>query len=148
MAVATLGGVGWLPFAPGTWGSLAVLPLWWFIRPRGLGVYSLLVLALTLAGLWSAGSAAETLGRRDHPAIVIDEAAGQLLALAWLAPSWPAGLLGFLLFRVLDILKPWPLKALEHLPGGFGVMADDLAAGLLAGLAARLLLGLGGYGNG
>lgn len=148
MALATLGGVGRLPLAPGTWGSLAVLPLWWLLRPRGLVVYSLLVMGLTLAGLLTAGSAAEALGRRDHPAVVIDEAAGQLLALAWLAPSWSAGLLGFLLFRVLDILKPWPLKALEHLPGSFGVMADDLAAGALAGLAARLLLWLGGYDGG
>ncbi|MCL6622919.1 MAG: phosphatidylglycerophosphatase A [Syntrophobacterales bacterium] len=76
--------------------------------------------------------------------MVIDEAAGQLVALALLPPTWPAGLLGFLLFRVLDILKPWPLKALEHLPGGWGVMADDLAAGALAGLGAWLLLRWGG----
>jgi len=142
--VATLGGVGRLPVAPGTWGSLAVLPLWWLLRPRGPVAYGLLVLALTLAGLWSAGSAAQLLGRRDHPAVVIDEAAGQLVALALLPPTWPAGLLGFLLFRVLDILKPWPLKALEHLPGGWGVMADDLAAGALAGLGAWLLLRWGG----
>lgn len=148
MAVATLGGVGRLPLAPGTWGSLAVVPLWWLLRPQGLAAYGLLVLALTLAGFMSAGSAAELLGRRDHPAIVIDEAAGQLLALAWLAPSWPAALLGFLLFRVLDILKPWPLRALEHLPGSSGVMADDLAAGALAGVVAWLALRLGGYNGG
>lgn len=148
MAVATLGGVGRLPLAPGTWGSLAVVPLWWLVRPQGLGAYSLLVLTVTLAGFMSAGGAAELLGRRDHPAIVIDEAAGQLLALAWLAPSWPAVLVGFFLFRVLDILKPWPLRALEHLPGSLGVMADDLAAGALAGLRARLVLWLWGYGNG
>jgi len=145
VTVATLGGVGYLPGAPGTWGSLAVLPLWWVFRPRGLAVCGLMWLALTAAGLLCAGRAAAVLGRRDHPAVVIDEAAGQLLALAAFPPGWQTALVGFALFRLLDILKPWPLRHLEQLPGSLGVMLDDLAAGALAalGVALGLLLSPG-----
>lgn len=142
MAVATLGGVGRLPLAPGTWGSLAVLPLGALLATRGWPVFLLVWLALTGLGLLAAGEAASALGRRDHPAIVIDEAAGQLLALAGLPVAWHTLALGFVLFRVLDILKPWPLRLLERLPGSWGIMADDLAAGALAGLGVRLVVWL------
>jgi phosphatidylglycerophosphatase A len=134
-----MGGAGHLPGMPGTWGSLAALPLWWLLQrllsPWGyLGAW----LVLLAMSLWVAGEAWSMLGESDHPAIVLDEAMGLLLALAWVPPKWPWVLLGFSLFRIFDIVKPYPLKYLEELPGGFGVVMDDVAAGL----AARLVLGL------
>jgi phosphatidylglycerophosphatase A len=134
-----MGGAGHLPGMPGTWGSLAALPLWWLLQ-RLLGPWGYLGawLVLLAMSLWVAGEAWSMLGESDHPAIVLDEAMGLLLALAWVPPKWPWVLLGFSLFRIFDIVKPYPLKYLEELPGGFGVVMDDVAAGL----AARLVLGL------
>ncbi len=140
MAVATLGGVGRLPLAPGTWGSLAALPIWWALSPLGLGGYGLVWLAMLAVGLWAADRAVGHLGHRDDPAVVIDEAVGQLVALAAVPPSWLNALLGLTIFRALDIVKPWPIRTLERLPGGAGVMADDLAAGGLAWVVVQVVL--------
>lgn len=134
--LATFGGVGYLPGMPGTWGSLAALPLWWvmqdFLGPRG---YFIAWLALLALSLWAAGEAWHLLGEADHPAIVLDEVMGLLAALAWVPPKWLWVALGFAMFRLFDILKPFPLKYLEQLPGGFGVVLDDVAAGALARVA-------------
>ncbi len=147
LGVATLGGVGLLPGAPGTWGSVAALPLWWGLSHLGLWIYLGVWLLLVAAGWWAAPRAAELLGGRDHPAVVIDEAAGQLLTLAGVPPSWGTALLGLTLFRLLDILKPWPLKELETLPGGWGVMADDLAAAALAWVGLQVAMWVAGGGG-
>jgi phosphatidylglycerophosphatase A len=139
LTLATFGGVGYLPGMPGTWGSLAALPLWWvmqrYLSPQG---YALAFLALLIVSLWAGGQAWNLLGETDHPAIVLDEVMGLLVALAWVPPKWPWVALGFALFRAFDILKPFPLKYLEQLPGGFGVVMDDVAAGA----AARAVLGV------
>ncbi len=131
--VASLGGVGFLRPAPGTWGSALALPL--ALAP---GWACLLAAALlTAAGFWALArlNAAD----EDPPWVVVDEAAGQALALAF-APAGPLGaLLAFALFRALDILKPGPVGWLDRRPGAVGVMGDDLAAGALAGLAMLLL---------
>ncbi len=142
LAVASLGGVGRLPLAPGTWGSLATLPLWWGLSRLGPWAYGLAWLLLLAAGLWASHRVVKLLGERDPQVIVIDEAAGQLLALAGVTPTWWGALWGLVLFRAMDILKPWPVRRLEQLPGGFGVMADDLAAGALAWVGVQGVLWL------
>lgn len=145
--LATFGGIGYLPAMPGTWGSLAALPLWWVMQhllgPRG---YALAWLGLLAVSLWAAGAAWDTLGEVDHPAIVLDEVMGLLAALAWVPPKWPWVILGFALFRVFDIAKPYPLKLLEQLPGGFGVVMDDVAAGAAARVVLAVLLAISGGG--
>jgi len=146
--LATMGGVGRLPYGPGTWGSLATIPLAWVVH--GLGGFPLFALATAvvfLAGLWAAAAHAPD---ADPPEVVIDEAAGMMLALwplslglwmggaaPWAFP-WPGWLLAFALFRAFDILKPWPLSRLDALPGAWGVMLDDLGAGIIAGLLSAL----------
>jgi phosphatidylglycerophosphatase A len=132
--VATLGGAGLIGPAPGTWGSAVVLPL------VLLGPVPCLVLAvaITLAGLWAAPRVL-TDSTEDPGWFVADEGAGMLLALAALpAASWTGVLLAFALFRLFDILKPWPVSWADAQPGGIGVMLDDLVAGAIA--AALLLL--------
>jgi phosphatidylglycerophosphatase A len=133
--LATWFGAGLLPRAPGTWGSLAALPfgvgLYWLSGPLGLAAASL---GVFLIGLWAAQSYERTAAVKDPGAIVIDEVAGQWLTLipAGLNP-W-AVLLAFLLFRLFDVIKPWPISwADRHLKGSFGVMADDIIAAAYAG---------------
>ena len=140
LALATCGGVGYLPGMPGTWGSLLVgLPLWWLLSHLGPWGYGLVWLVLLGAGIWAADRAWQLLGAADHPAIVIDEVAGLLAALAWAPPRWPWIACAFIVFRALDILKPFPLRYLERLPGGFGVVLDDVAAGVMTRLALELM---------
>lgn len=139
LAVATWGGVGYLPGMPGTWGTLAALPLWWLLAQSGPWGYGLGVAALLALALWAAGPAQEYLGRVDHPAIVVDEVVGLLITLAGVPFKWQLILIGFILFRLFDIWKPFPVKYCERLPGGWGVTLDDLAAGLLARGVLELL---------
>jgi phosphatidylglycerophosphatase A len=139
--IATLGGVGRLPWAPGTWGSLAALPLAWFLSVAG-GPGALLVAALALAliGGWAAHVHARASSAKDPGAVVVDEVAGQWLALAFVPADWRLYLAGFLLFRLGDILKPWPAGWIDgHVAGGAGIMLDDLVAGLYAAAALALL---------
>lgn len=140
--IATWFGTGHLPKAPGTWGSLAALPLAWVIAERA-GPYALMAagIAMFCAGIWACGIYLRHSREADPGVIVIDEVAGQMLAVV------PAGLdplaftLGFVLFRIFDIMKPWPLGALERaLPGAAGVMADDVAAGLYTAFMLSLYL--------
>ncbi len=123
--------MGYAPVAPGTAGSLltaVVLGLWPFSR----AALVLFFVAVTLAGLWAAGRAERALGGKDPGAIVIDEVAGMTLAVLGV-PITPLTLaVGFLLFRLFDIVKPPPARAVQRWPGGPGVMADDLVAGLYA----------------
>ena len=140
--LATWGGVGLLPRAPGTWGSLAALPvgwvIWWAAGPIGLLIASI---AVFIAGIPACSRVAEDLGTEDPGRCVVDEVAGQwlTLALAFLlgAPSTLAiWALGFVMFRLFDILKPWPASwADRSVHGGLGVMLDDMIAGIYAGLA-------------
>lgn len=144
LALATWGGVGYLPGMPGTWGTLAALPLWWCLAHLGpfgygLGVAGILALALVVAG-----PAQAYLGRADHPAIVIDEVAGLLIALAGGPLTWKWAVAGFIIFRALDILKPPPISWLGQGLGGLEVVADDVMAGLLARLVLEVVLGGGG----
>jgi phosphatidylglycerophosphatase A len=160
--IATVGGVGRLPIAPGTWGSALALALFPLLAWIGMVPYLGTVVAVTAVGTAAAGPAERALGRKDDGRIVIDEVAGQLLTLAPLVPLreslqvahwlhfspflWLA-VTGFVAFRVLDVWKPGPVRwAQERFPGGLGVMADDLVAGVIgAVLMAVAALGVVGF---
>jgi phosphatidylglycerophosphatase A len=136
--VATGGGVGLAPFAPGTWGSLAALPVGWLVEAR-LGVAGLLAAALlaTLAGTWAADRLERAGGAHDAGYVVIDEIAAQWLTLAFVPFTWWGYALAFLAFRAADVFKPFPAGWCDaHVHGGFGTMLDDLVAGLQAGVVA------------
>ena len=151
-AVATTCGLGDRLPAPGTLaGSLPAALLWWGLAtslpgrlPLGLATAVLVTLAVAV-GIPAASAEATRRGRHDPGPVVIDEVAGQwlayLVALPLLPPGlalWKAGAGGLLLFRAFDIAKPWPVRRLERLPAGAGIVADDLAAGIEAGLALAL----------
>ncbi len=132
--VATVGGIGLLPGAPGSWGSLAALPAAWLLLehfgPWGLGAAAIVVFAL---GWRASASVTRRTGDDDPGPIVIDEVAGQFVALLPAALDLWQFALGFVLFRIADIVKPWPASwADRRLKGGFGVMADDAIAGVYA----------------
>jgi phosphatidylglycerophosphatase A len=139
--LATWFGTGLLPFAPGTWASLVALPFAWALIRLG-GPWLLLAATAVVfgLGLWAADRYMAATGEHDPSAVVIDEIAGQWLTLC-LAPLHPlAYLLGFVLFRITDVLKPWPVGWLDRRVGGaFGVMIDDLAAAVYAGFALWLI---------
>jgi phosphatidylglycerophosphatase A len=141
LTLATWGGVGYLPYMPGTWGTLAALPLWFLLTRFYPWGYGLAVATLMILGLLVAGPAQGYLGRTDHPAIVVDEVVGLLITLAGVSPSWPAAALGFIVFRTLDILKPGPIRWSGR--GGAGaleVMADDVIAGVIGRLIIEIAL--------
>jgi phosphatidylglycerophosphatase A len=138
--LATWGGAGYLPLAPGTWGSLAALPLWWALSLTGPLGYGLGAAAILALALWAAGPAQDYLGAEDHGAIVIDEVAGQLITLAGMAVIWQNALAGFLVFRLLDIFKPWPIRWLSRGPSGsLEVVIDDVMAGVMARVVLELI---------
>ena len=141
LALATWGGVGFLPQAPGTWGTLAALPLWYLLAQTGPWGYGLGVAALMLLGLGVAGPAQIYLGRNDHGAIVVDEVVGLLITLAGVSPTWEHAALGFIVFRTLDILKPFPIGWFGRGgDGGLEVMADDVAAGVMGRLVVAVVI--------
>ena len=132
--LATWFGSGLLPKAPGTWGSLAALPCAWGIALMG-GPWLLFAacLAVFLLGLWASGPYARSLGQDDPGRVVIDEVAGQWLALLPVALQLEYYPLAFIAFRFFDIVKPWPVNWLDQrLKGALGIMADDMMAGLYA----------------
>lgn len=140
MLAATLCGVGLLPRAPGTFGALVAVPFAWVLARGGAGALLVAAAALFLAGWWAAAIVVRARGE-DPPAIVIDEAAGQVLTLAAapLDPWFYAA--GFALFRLFDIWKPYPIRGLErHVKGGLGVMIDDLVAGFYAYVVFALFI--------
>jgi phosphatidylglycerophosphatase A len=140
LALATWGGVGYLPVMPGTWGSLAALPLWVLLSRSGPWGYGLGVAVLIILGLWVAGPAQEYLGQPDHPAIVVDEVVGLLVTLAGVPLTWQYAAAGFIIFRTLDILKPPPIRWFCAGPsGGLEVMADDVAAGVIGRVILEVL---------
>lgn len=133
-------GSGLSPVAPGTAGTLATLPLVWLVAPWPLAMKLALIAVLFTAGVWICGESARRLGAHDHPAIVFDEVVGMLLA-AVLLPQDPLWLLAaFGLFRLFDIVKPWPIRDMDHrLGGGLGIMLDDVMAAVYA-IACLMLL--------
>ena len=128
-------GSGLAKKAPGTFGTLAAIPVYVLFAQTGMVFYSLLTVIVTIAGIPICGIAAEKLDEHDFGGIVWDEIAGYLITL-WLVPfSWSAVLLGFILFRLFDIVKPWPIKWIDRqVQGGLGIMLDDVLAAVFAGL--------------
>ena len=139
LACATTFGVGYAPVAPGTFGSAAGLILW-YILPPSLAVQASAIVVLFLVGAWSGSKAEEHFGASDPGAVVIDEVLGMLVTLFLNPVGWKGALLGFLLFRIFDVIKPYPANALERLPGGIGIMADDAMAAVYSNVALRLVL--------
>ncbi len=130
--IATCFRIGYLPLAPGTWGSIFALLVWYFflvdLSPLLLMIISLVVF---FVGVITSASVIESTGNGDPSEVIIDELAGQWIALIAVPHTLVYGIAAFLLFRILDIFKPPPIKQLERLPGGWGVMLDDVAAGII-----------------
>ncbi|HIJ35689.1 MAG TPA: phosphatidylglycerophosphatase A [Deltaproteobacteria bacterium] len=133
-------GSGLAPFASGTFGTLAAVPL--VIGFGFLGPWAALLCVTGISGLaiWVSQEAEDLLGKKDPSAVVIDEVAGFSVTMFLVPMSWLSLSVGFLLFRFFDILKPWPANRAEKLKGGFGIVLDDLAAGVYAHLALRIIL--------
>ncbi len=126
-------GSGLAPVAPGTFGTAAALPLVFLLGQLSLLWSALAILLLVVLGVYVSEITSRDIGVEDHGGIVIDEIAGYALTMWALPFEWPWLLAGFVLFRFLDILKPWPVRFFDqHVTGGLGVMADDIVAGLLA----------------
>jgi len=141
LAVATCGPVGYVPLAPGTAGSALALPLLWAIRSTGSAALELGVLAvLSVAGIWGAGVAERHFGRTDPGRVVIDEVVGTLITLLFVPVNLVGLGVGFLVFRILDIVKPWPSNRFEALPGGLGVLGDDAMAAVYGNVIMRGLI--------
>jgi phosphatidylglycerophosphatase A len=137
MAIATAGYVGYAPFAPGTFGSAVGLLVYAAVRTADSALAELAAMAAALVfGTWSADVAERQLGKDPHP-VVIDEVLGMLITVAFLDVTILGGIVGFFLFRLLDVLKPWPAGRLEHLHGGPGIMLDDAMAGVYSHLLLR-----------
>jgi phosphatidylglycerophosphatase A len=174
LAIATAFGLGYLPKAPGTWGSLAGVVLGWGalalsrfqVAPRIAATGDLsnppallwtnfawnesaIVIIVSVIGVWAADRTAKYLHTKDPQVVVIDEVAGQLISYLGLATprtfavNWKYLLLGFILFRVFDIWKPFPARQAESLPGGLGIMADDWIAGIYAALGLWIARAIG-----
>lgn len=139
--LATSAFIGYLPLAPGTWASAATLILWILLVPIHAPLTIPVLAIVFIGGTWAAHRCERFYGH-DDGRVVIDEVAGSLIAVAWIAPTLPAAAAGFVLFRFFDIVKPPPIYQIQALRGGFGVMADDILAGIAANLSLRLLLTL------
>lgn len=165
LAIATCG-VGYLPLAPGTWGSLVGVGIYLLLRfltlrfvqlffpadsfvrflpwPIFIAAELVLITLVTLVGIWAASRAEKLFGRKDPGKVVIDEVAGQLIALLPVVPSVFLGKLSiiaaFLLFRLFDIVKPYPARRLENLESGLGIMSDDIVAGAYAAVATSVMI--------
>ena len=145
--LASAGYIGYIPVASGTFGSLVGIPLFWAfdrLRADSLPLYLLTFVGLVAAAIWIAGAAEEYLHEHDSHKIVIDEVAGYLAATLFIAPTWKHAALAFLIFRALDVVKPFPAGYIDqHFPGGSGVVLDDVVSGLYSNGVLRLLI-LGG----
>jgi phosphatidylglycerophosphatase A len=140
-------GAGAMPFAPGTFGTLVGVPVYLVFAGLPPGLYVLVTIALFGAGIWLCNVAQQELGKADHPGIVWDEIVGYLVAMTAAPLGWAWLGIGFLLFRLFDIWKPFPIRHLDRrVHGGFGIMLDDVVAGLYAWLCMQgiLLSGIAG----
>ena len=139
LALATALGIGYTPFAPGTFGSAAGLVLWWFL-PHTVSVQLAAIVIVFALGTWSGSVAERHFHRTDPGQVVLDEVLGMLITLFMNPVGWLGALVGFVLFRAADIVKPYPANRLEALHGGFGIMADDAMAAVYSNLALRVVL--------
>ena len=140
LAFSSWFGAGLLPKAPGTLGTLGALPVAVFMKEIEVPYSALLLVFFIALAVWAADLSRILLGREDPPEVVIDEVAGFLLTVFLLPSSWLILFFAFLLFRVFDIAKPFPIRRLERIKGGMGIVLDDLLAGLYAALSIRLFM--------
>ncbi|MGA2586603.1 MAG: phosphatidylglycerophosphatase A [Candidatus Aminicenantales bacterium] len=138
---ATFFGSGFFPVAPGTFASLIAALLFKFILASwSWPLFAGLIVLIFCLGVPAATAFSKELGQKDPHEIVIDEVCGQWIAYLWSPGTWLPVLIGFFLFRIFDVLKPFPIRRLERLPGGWGIMADDVLAGLYAAFVLHLYL--------
>ncbi len=141
--IASFGYTGYFPIAPGTAGSAAALVVYGLVRWSGsFSVEVAVLVVVAVVGTWAASIAERYFGRTDPGQIVIDEVLGMLMTLAFLPLTWAGVLVGFLVFRALDIIKPFPAGTAERLHGGLGVMADDAICGVYGNIVMRALIWL------
>lgn len=134
-------GSGLAPKAPGTFGTLMAVPLYLLLQLLVLQNYILVVIFITLAGIYICDKSAKMMGEHDHPGIVWDEFAGFFITMIAVPFEWVWVLLGFALFRFFDIVKPQPIKWLDKsVAGGFGIMIDDVLAGIMAGISLHIII--------
>jgi len=134
-------GSGGVPKAPGTAGTLAAIPLYLLLSSCSVTVYLAVVVTMLIFGVWLCGKVSEDLGVHDHGGIVWDEWVGFLITMIWAPTGWLWVLIGFSLFRLFDIWKPWPIGYLDrHLSGGLGIMLDDVLAGVYSLVLLQVLV--------
>lgn len=134
-------GSGLIKPAPGTWGTLVALPVWWLFASTSLVIYLLILLVTFLLGIYLCGYTAKAMGTHDHSSIVWDEFVGVWIALCLVPISWVGVILAFVFFRLFDIWKPWPINHFDkHMHGGIGIMIDDVIAGVFACACTHLTL--------
>ena len=134
-------GTGLAAKAPGTFGTLVGVPLFLIMQSLPVATYCLITGILFLVGIWLCDRTAKVLGVHDHSGIVWDEVVGYLVTMVMAPTGWNWIIIGFILFRIFDIWKPWPIKVVDQkVPGGFGIMVDDLIAGVFALVVMRILL--------
>lgn len=139
LALATCAGIGYAPWAPGTFGSLAGLLLWYLV-PESPAIQIGAILGLFVVGVWSGNHAERHFGGTDPSHVVVDEVVGMWITLLFNPVGWQGAVIAFLLFRLFDVIKPYPADRLEALHGGLGVMADDAMAAIYANISLRLLI--------
>jgi phosphatidylglycerophosphatase A len=142
LALATCFGLGYVPVAPGTIGSLAGLVLW-VVLPHSIRFQAPVIVGLFAGGAWASGLAEQHFRATDPAPVVIDEVMGMLVTLFMNPVGWLGSIVAFFLFRFFDVIKPYPADRLELLAGGVGVMADDFMAAIYANIALRAILALG-----
>lgn len=131
-------GAGAAPFAPGTFGTLAAIPVYVLLRSWPLAVYLAVSLVMLALGVWLCGRTSRDLGVHDHPGIVWDEVVGFLITMTGAPAGWAWVIIGFVAFRAFDIVKPWPIRWLDRrVPGGLGIMVDDVMAALYAAVVLQ-----------
>lgn len=140
-------GSGLMPKAPGTFGTLAAIPVYLLLVQFDIWLYILATCIITVAGVFICDYTSKALGVHDHSGIVIDEVAGFLITMIAVPFQWQWILVGFVLFRLFDIVKPWPISWLDkRVQGGFGIMIDDVLAGVFALICLQLIIHLPSIG--
>ena len=142
--ISTFFGIGFSPLAPGTFGSVAGVVIYYFLYRQEYVFYAALFL-LIMAGFAVSARAETVFGKKDPGCVVIDEVVGMMIALILVPFTWINIVIVFVLFRFMDAVKPYPIKKLENMPGGFGIMLDDVAAGLYANLLFQVGLSIALY---
>lgn len=137
---ATGFGVGYSPFAPGTMGTLIAIPVYTFLSEIPSPIYEITLLGFLFLSIWISGNAEVSFGKRDDRRIVSDEMMGFLITMLWLPKTAFSIMVGFFLFRFFDILKPFPIRQIERLKGGWGIVLDDVLAGVYANILLHLIL--------